>query len=58
MKIENESICNKLDTEINLVNCSSQAIDKNIKKIRSVSLVMLQFIQKFRLSLHLTTKRI
>ena len=34
MKIENESICNKLDTEINLVNCSSQAIDKNIKKIR------------------------
>ena len=34
MKIDNESICNKLDTEINRVNCSNQAIDKNINKIK------------------------
>ena len=33
IKIVNESICNKLETEINLVNWSNQAIDKNIKKI-------------------------
>ena len=34
MKIDKESICNKLDTEINRVNCNNHDIDKNINKIR------------------------
>ena len=34
IKIDNESICNKFDTEISRVNCSNQAIDKKINKIR------------------------
>jgi len=34
IKIDIVSICNRLDIEINLVNCSNQAIDINIKVIR------------------------
>ena len=33
IKIDNVSICNKFDIDINLVNWSSHAIDKKINKI-------------------------
>ncbi len=43
----NKSICKKLDIDINLVNCSNQAIERKIKKINTNDLNICVNIYKF-----------